>query len=282
MEENVMKLKLTTALVVVLMLALLNPAGLIAREKKITLATLEWEPYVGSTMAQNGFTAEIVVAAFKHSGYQVEIIFHPWVDTLALGQAGKVDGIFPAYHSRQREDHFVFSEPFAVSPLGFYKKSSAVAGPNIAQLRRAEENIVFPGDPRINPNAVLQGMKHYTFGVVKGYVHTPEFDAADYLTKVEAQNDTENLLNLINGRVNLTFIDRYVAKNIIVKKFPWHLQDYEFMMPPLATKPLFLAISLKTVNFRQKLMDFNQGLALAKQDGEIERLMNKYGLQSRF
>ena len=277
-----MKLKCTVALVVTILYVLFGTVATMAEQKKVTLATLEWEPYIGSKMPRNGLTAEIVVEAFKRVGYTVDIKFYPWTEALKLGEAGKVDGIFPAYHSKGRETHFLFSEPFAQSPLGFYKKSAAVAGPNISQLKRADENIVFPEDPRVDQAAVLNMMKQYTFGVVKGYVNTPEFDAATFLKKVESGSDEENLRNLINGRVDLIFIDRYAAKNIIVKKFPWHLQDYEFMEPALATKPLYIGFSKKVAAHRQKLKDFNRGLKLAKEDGVLKRLTDKYGLRSRF
>ncbi len=277
-----MKLKCTVALVVTILYVLFGTVATMAEQKKVTLATLEWEPYIGSKMSRNGLTAEIVVEAFKRVGYTVDIKFHPWTEALKLGEAGKVDGIFPAYHSKGREAHFLFSEPFAESPLGFYKKSAAVAGPNISQLKRADENIVFPEDPRVDQTAVLNMMKQYTFGVVKGYVNTPEFDAATFLKKVESASDEENLRNLINGRVDLIFIDRYAAKNIIVKKFPWHLQDYEFMEPALAAKPLYIGFSKKAAGHQQKLKDFNRGLKLARKDGLLERLTDKYGLRSRF
>jgi ABC-type amino acid transport substrate-binding protein len=201
---------------------------------------------------------------------------------MKLGRAGDVDGIFPAYHSKSREEHFAFSQPFAESPLGFYKKSTAVAGPNISQLKRSEENIVFPEDPRINQTRVLEKMKQYKFGVVAGYVNTPEFDQATFLKKVEAASDEENMMNLINEQVDLIFIDRYVAKNIIVKKFPWHLADYEFMEPPLANKPLFVGFSKKVEGYEDKLKDFNRGLEIAREDGVLKRMINKYGLRSRF
>lgn len=277
-----MKAKWLAALAVALLMIMFESTFTLAQSKKITLATLEWEPYIGSTMPRKGLTAEIVVEAFKRVGYSVEIKFHPWDETLKLGESGQVDGIFPAYHSQSREAHFVFSEPFAESPLGFYKKSAAVAGPNISQLKRAEKNIEFPEDPRIDQAAVLKMMKQYTFGVVKGYVNTPEFDAATYLKKVEAASDEENLRNLINGLVDLIFIDRYVAKNIIVKKFPWHLQDYEFMQPALENKPLFVGFSKKAAGHKKMLEDFNRGLRLLRDDGLLERLANKYGLKSRF
>lgn len=277
-----MKLKCLAALMVAILFVLFGTTATWAEQKKITLATLEWEPYIGSKMPRHGLTAEIVVEAFKRIGYTVEIKFYPWTEALKLGETGEVDGIFPAYHSKSREEHFVFSEPFAESPLGFFKKSAAVAGPNISQLKRAEENIVFPEDPRVDQTAVLEMMKQYKFGVVKGYVNTPEFDAATFLKKVEAASDEENLRNLINGAVDLIFIDRYAAKNIIVKKFPWHLQDYEFMEPALANKPLYVGFSKKAADHQQKLKDFNRGLKIAKEDGLLKRLTEKYGLRSRF
>jgi ABC-type amino acid transport substrate-binding protein len=277
-----MKLKCLAALAVAILLVMFVTTAAVAEQKQITLATLEWEPYISSKMPKYGLTAEIVGEAFKRMGYKVEIKFYPWSEALKLGETGKIDGIFPAYHSKSREEHFVFSEPFAESPLGFYKKSTAVAGPNISQLKRADKNITFPEDPRVDQTAVLKMMQQYKFGVVKGYVNTPEFDAATFLKKTEAKSDEENIRNLINGQVDLIFIDRYVAKNIIVKKFPWHLQDYEFMEPVLASKPLYVGFSKKTAGHQQKLKDFNRGLKIAKEDGLLKRLTNKYGLTSRF
>jgi len=277
-----MKTKWLAALAVASLIIMFGSALSLAQPKKITLATLEWEPYIGSKMPRHGLTAEIVVEAFKRVGYSVDIKFHSWSEALKLGESGQVEGIFPAYRSQSREADFVFSEPFAESPLGFYKKSAAVAGPNISQLKRAEENIEFPEDPRIDQAAVLRMMKQYKFGVVKGYVNTPEFDEATYLEKVVAASDEENLRNLINGVVDLIFIDRYVAKNIIVKKFPWHLQDYEFMHPALDNKPLYVGFSKKVAGHSKMLEDFNRGLRLVRDDGLLNRLANKYGLKSRF
>ncbi len=275
-------IRYVTTLMVVILTIFLGTAESLAEPKKVSLATLEWEPYIGVNMSRNGLTAEIVVEAFKRVGYTVEINFYPWTEALAKGQSGQVDGIFPAYHSTEREAFFLFSEPFAESPLGFYKKSTAVAGPNISQLGRTAKNIVFPEDPRIDQAAMLKKMAQYTYGVVSGYVNTPAFDAADFLKKVEAKSDEENVMNLLNGMVDLIFIDRYVAKNILVKKFPWHLQDYEFMEPPLATKLLYIGFSKKATNYEQKVKDFNRGFMIVKKDGLLKRLTNKYGLKSRF
>jgi polar amino acid transport system substrate-binding protein len=110
-----MKLKCTTLIVVAILFTLFGTTATVAEQNIIRLATLEWEPYIGSKMPRNGLTAEIVAEAFKRVGYTVDIKFYPWTEAVKLGETGKVDGIFPAYHSKHREAHFLFSDPFAES-----------------------------------------------------------------------------------------------------------------------------------------------------------------------
>jgi ABC-type amino acid transport substrate-binding protein len=253
---------------------------LLAQQTMVTLATLEWEPYVGSEMFYKGMIAEIVTESFRKAGYRVEFKFMSWTDGMAAARKGDLDGIFPAYFDKSREADFVFSEKLMDSPLGLYKKSSKIPaggpGPK-ADLDDKVPDIAYQVDPRINQTEALKGLKEITFGVVAGYVNTPEFDAADFLTKVEAENDEENLKNLFEGKVQLIVIDRYVAKNILVKRFPWQLGEVDFMEPPLENKPLFVIFSKQAKGHEQMLKDFNAGLAQVKADGVLKEIMRKYG-----
>jgi ABC-type amino acid transport substrate-binding protein len=257
-------------------------APLSAEQKTVTLATLEWEPYVGSEMAYKGMTAEIVTAAFQKAGYTVHFKFQPWAEGLAAARKGDVDGIFPAYDDASRRAAFVFSDKLMDSPLGLYKRSSKTlpGGPGAwGELYEKAPEITFQVDPRIDQTEALKGLKDFSFGVVSGYVNTPEIDAADFLTKVEAENDLENLKNLFEGKVQLIVIDRYVAKSILVKKFPWQLGEFDFMEPPLEKKPLYVIFSKQVKGHEEMLKDFNAGLALVKADGMLKEIMRKYGLQ---
>ena len=60
------------------------------------------------------------------------------------------------------------------------------------------------------------------------------------------------------------------------------MQDYEFMEPALANKPLYVGFSKKVADHQRKLKDFNRGLKIAEEDGLLKRLTDKYGLRSRF
>ncbi len=47
------------------------------KTKTIRIATLEWEPYIGQKLADEGFMAEITREAFRRGGYKVEYIYLP-------------------------------------------------------------------------------------------------------------------------------------------------------------------------------------------------------------
>lgn len=259
----------------VLILAMAFPVS--AARKNVHLLTLEWEPYVGSRMPGNGYTAEIVSRAFTKAGYAVTISFHAWDAAMAIAARGEADGIFPAYHEKRREKHFLFSQPFAESPLGLCRRKYFQTQSPTGVSEKSGIDIQFITDPRIDPTQALMDLKEYSFGVVKGYANTPEFDAAEFLAKVTAKSDEDNMAHLLRDRVNLIVIDRYVARNIIVKKFPWHSDKVEFMHPPLQVKKLYLAVAKEANGAEKKLKDFNAGLAILIEDGILEKLKHQYG-----
>lgn len=187
-------------------------------------------------MLNKGYTAQIITQAFTKAGYEVSISFHPWDEAMAMAARGEADGVFPAYHEKSREEHFIFSNSFASSPLGLCKRKYLQMQSPQGISEKSGINIQFVTDPRIDQTQTLKELKQYTFGVVKGYVNTPEFDAADFLKKVTVSSDTDNLAELMRDRVELIVIDRYVVRNILVKKFPWHLDKVEFLHPPLSNK----------------------------------------------
>ena len=63
-----------------------------AKTKEIILTSLDWEPYIGEKLHTNGPLAEILKRAFEIEGYELKIIFYPWIR--AVNEAEKAhDGI---------------------------------------------------------------------------------------------------------------------------------------------------------------------------------------------
>lgn len=251
-------------------------------EKKVKLLTLTWEPYVGLNMPKQGISASIVRMAFEKAGYKVDIQFLDWDTALQMAKEGKADGLFPTYLTEERKQWFLYSDAFGKSPLGLCKMrplhSFSPGGIEYKKDTKFKVDLIqYKTDPRIDQTQALRELKQYKFGVGQDYANTPEFDAADFLEKVVVKNDEDNILQLLQGDVEIIVIDKYVAKNIIAKKFPWRTGDIEFMEPPLSIKDLYLAIPKGIENAEEKMRDFNLGLGILMKDGTIDKLLRVYG-----
>jgi polar amino acid transport system substrate-binding protein len=232
------------------------------RGEPVRLASLEWEPYVGSEMPDQGYVAALIRAAFADQGMDVEIQFYPWARALHLARTGAVDGLAPEYFNPSREAEFQFSAAFPGGPLVLYK-------------RRADA-IVFSTDPAQHQDAALQALKARRFGVVRGYLNTPTFDAAGYLIKEEANDDATNLRKLVYGRIDLAVIDRRVAEHLIRTSYPDYARRIEPMEPALADIPLYIAFSRRSPRMQEVLAAFNRGLEAMRADGRLEALHQRY------
>jgi len=249
--------------ILILILSFLFSTGvLMAGPKTVTLATLEWPPYIGTSLPHDGYVAEIVVEAFKRSGYQTDIQFFPWARAVHTIEVGSRDGLFPEYFSKDRAKQCVFSNPFLGGPVGFYK--------------RKDTRISFNGNPQKELEKVLKGLRQYKFGVVRGYINIADFDAATYLTKIEADSDESNLKKLHVKRTDLIFIDKFVASYIIKTKHFEMLADLEFMEPPLEQKLLYICFSKQSAGYQEKLKAFNRGLRSIKSDGTIKKIIARH------
>ena len=261
----------TRALVAALLAAALSiAANATAAPKKpvadarpvVRLASLEWEPYIGAKMPDQGYVAALIRAAYADQGMRVEIEFYPWARALHLARTGAVDGLMPEYFDASREGEFEYSAAFPGGPLVLYK--------------RRGDAIAFATDPLRHQDAALRALKVRRFGVVRGYLNTPVFDAATYLTKEEANDDATNLRKLVYGRIDLAVVDRRVAEHLIRTQYPDYAGKIEPLSPALAEIPLFIAFSRKSPRKAQALAAFNRGLAAMRADGRMDALYQRY------
>jgi len=228
----------------------------------VRLATLDWEPYIGTRMPDQGYAAALVRAAFADQGWTVQIEFYPWARALHLAGTGAVDGLMPEYYNPSRLAEFKYSAAFPGGPLVFYK--------------RRGDPVSFAVDPSKQPDAALRALRGKRFGVVRGYLNTQEFDAASYLTKEEANDDATNLRKLVYKRIDLAVIDRRVAEHLIRTEYPGYRTRIEPMSPALAEVPLYIAFSRKSPRNAAALLAFNRGLAAMKKDGRVDALYQRY------
>jgi ABC-type amino acid transport substrate-binding protein len=254
------------AAIALFLFALAGPAGAATQAKTVRLATLDWEPYIGRKLPDQGYTAALIREAYRDQGWTVQIEFYPWARALHLARTGEVDGLMPEYFNSSRKNEFMYSFPFPGGPLVLYK--------------RRDEPIAFSTDPHTDQDRALRALQDKRFGVVRGYLNTPVFDAAKYLHKEAANDDATNLRKLVYKRVDLAVIDRRVAEYIIRTQYPAYAGKIEPMEPALADNSLFIAFSLKSANHGEARAAFNRGLTAMKKDGRIDALYAKYILNA--
>ncbi len=222
----------------------------------IKLASLEWEPYIGPKMPDEGYVAEIMKEAFKRNEKTVLIDYLPWARAVKMTKDGDYVGYMPEYYSEDLKKDFILSTSFPGGPLGFFKKKTT--------------KISFK---------TLEDLKPYSIGVVRGYVNTAEFDAATYLKKDEAKDDLTNFKKLIVGRIELIVCDKNVGEHLLKTELKESAGEVEFVEPALENKDLYLCISKSQQNGQKIINEFNAAIKQMADDGTMQKILDKHGIK---
>lgn len=243
-----------TQRILMTLIALLTFSTISAAAETIRLATLDWEPYIGKSLKNNGYVGEVIREAFQRSGYTVTMDFLPWARVVKMAKEGKYDGYFPEYPADNLNDDFLLSSHFKGGPLVFFKRKG--------------ESIPFSS---------LESLKPYRIGVVRGYINEKNFDAATFLKKDEGTDDLTNFKKLLKKRIDLVVADQFVGSHLIQTHLPDDQGNIDVVDPPLELKDLILCIAKGTPDAQKKMDAFNQGLDAIKSDGTLDRILKSHG-----
>jgi ABC-type amino acid transport substrate-binding protein len=243
-----------------LIVTLLHSASCFAAGKRFTFITVDFPPYYGSELPNNGWVSEVVKTALELQKYEVEFKFSSWTDALEYTGEGDYDALLGAYRTAERAKNYFFSAPIGQVRTGFFK--------------RKETDISF---------SELPELKNYKIGVVKGYATSRKFDAAGYLKKIQVSSLDNGLQMLYEGKLDLMADSRSVG-NYRLSKFlensiPGISNDIEFIKPVLAMNKIYIAISKKATNAQKKLIDFNKGLRKIYKNGSFRKIKKKHALK---
>ncbi len=254
-------LVLTVLSLIGLPLAAQPPARL-----QVRLATLEWPPYVGSSLPGQGYAAEVVRDACARHGVDVTFDVMPWARALMLGLRGDYAGVMPEYRSTRREAEFAFSTSFSGGPVGLYKRRS--------------DTIAYAQDSSTDLDAALRSVAQYRIGIVRDYINNATFDRATYLKREEAASDSVNLRKLAHSRVDLAFADRWVAEYLLRTDPLLRSAELEMLQPPIEEPALHIAWSRQSDIAAAARPACDAGLAELLGDGTIKQLRKRHGLSS--
>jgi len=166
-----------------------------AAADKVYMASLEWPPYSGSALPDQGAAIAVAKAALEAMGHELVVEFYPWSRAVKLVQQpnSKYVAYLPEY--KYETEDFQFSEPLGEGPLGLVE--------NVSKPITWEQ---------------VEDLERYRIGVVQDYVNTKAFDdlVAAGRIKVEAVGtDTQNILKVAAGRLNAAVIDSNVMAYLL-------------------------------------------------------------------
>lgn len=215
----------------------------------VSVATLNWAPYISKDMPKQGYVAQIIRESFSREGMDVNFNFWPWARTKDMAKRGMVEAYGPEYYAKKLENKFYISDPFPGGPAGLFCLK--------------KDDISYDS---------LQDLKKYNIGVVRGYVNEKEFDAASYLKKDPAKDDLTNIKKLFAERVDLIFCDKYVGK-WLAKQNGYDPEKMKFIKP-MVQHNLYLCFPKQVQGSQNNLNAFNSGLQKIKADGTLETTIN--------
>lgn len=233
---------------------LLALAPVLAADRPLRLASLEWAPYVGARLPSEGLTAAIVKAVARQAGLTSQISYAPWSRAVQVGsQDPAYAGYFPAYYVLARKKTCHLSGVLGHSVTGFaYLKEQPLQWQTLADL----------GSTKI--------------GIVQDYANGDEFDALrseGRLNTDTAPSDVSNLRKLLAGRVAVAVIDQEVLRYLLANEPSLQAAQGRILFHPrvLTNSSLHICFQ-RSAQGRELQLAFDRALARV----DIRQLENAY------
>ena len=224
--------------------------------EKITLASVNWEPFTAEYLPYGGIMGEIAHKAFTDAGYELEIVFVPWNRAMQRGKTGQFDGLIGIYYTDERDKHFCFSKPLCNADISFFSLKN---------------------NPRVTLNEYesLNELDKYSIGVINGFSYGAEFDNKPFSHLEISDNMNINVHKLIDHRIDLLVESKENFLYFMHLNHPELTKQIVEIKPVLITNPAYIAISRQNKNHEEIIEAFNKSLNILIENGEYRKIMNK-------
>ncbi|MCL9782253.1 transporter substrate-binding domain-containing protein [Vibrio sp. S4M6] len=219
----------------------------------INLGSIEYLPYYGPQLENNGVVSELIQASFEQQNIKSNIEFFPWVRLLKMTREAKVDAMFTVWCTSERARDFLYSQSLFPNEVVFFKRKSLP--------------ITFHS---------MKDLRSYRIGYVFGYAYADSFYQEPGLKLIKGYSDQENVIKLLEGKVDLVVLDKYQGRYLIKKLAPNGAHLYDNLPKPLSVDQQYLMVSKKHEEAEKIIDMFNQGLIEIKRNGEFAALLKKH------
>ena len=210
-------------------------------------------PYADRQLPEQGLALELVAHLMTRAGYQSEVSIESWSRALEGVRIGVYDALATAWYTEERAADFLFSEPYIDSQL------------ILLALRSA------PGD--YTSLASLTGKR---LGVRADYAYGVDLAAVPGLELVEENHLIQNLMNLLNGKVDVVIGDQRTVALQLEEYLQTQRHKFQVLPIDLPGRSRHVAASRALPNSEQMIAAFNAALAEARRDGSVAAIIEKW------
>ncbi len=237
------------AVCLVVALALSMPAS----AQKVQLLANTSPPYADKKLPEQGLALELVSHIMKRAGYDPDIQIEIWSRAMEGVRIGLYDALATAWHSDEREKDFIFSEPYLESRLILVSlRSNPVIFRELSQL---------------------QGKR---LGVRSDYAYGIDFASIPGLTMVEENHLIQNLMDLLNGRVDVVVGDQRTMALQLNEYLQTQAHKFEVAPVSLPGRSRHVAASRELAGSQAMIDAFNKALAETIEDGSHAAIVRKW------
>ncbi len=219
----------------------------------VTLTASTSPPYADQKLPNQGLAMEVVTHVFQRAGYTPEIEFKIWSRAMEGVSVGLYDALAAAWYSPERAEEYHFSEPYLTSQLILLKLRS---------------------DPtRYLDKSHLAGKR---LGTQADYAYGVDFDAITGLRLVPENHAIQNLLSLLNGKVDVVIGDQRTLAMQLHEYLPKEMHKFEVVDANLPTRARHVAASRAIDGEETMIANFNKALAATRKDGSYAAIVAKW------
>lgn len=236
------------------LLLLLCFAPLAAADEPILLVTNEWTPYVSSDRDNPGLITEIILAAFKEAGVEVQVEFRPWRRCALMVEDGAAFAAFPYARTETRQKYAWFSDPiWECRNVFFYLKG-----------RRGNFDYTS-----------LEALRSFVIAGTSGNYYEGVFREKN-LTVDYAPGEASGVRKLWEYRADLFAEAEAVGWTLINRLFPGSTFMFGSTPTPWNVNPQSLMVSRRYPDAHILMERFNSGLKTIRENGTYTRIVRKY------
>lgn len=250
------RIKLSVCFIVFFVLVLFIPQRSYAGKKIITLASTNWEPYVGEELYKEGFISDLVRAIMAESGYKVVYYYRPWSRAILETKNGTFDGLMAVYRNPEREKTMAFPDVL------WQVKEEFIACKN--------KGIVYRKD--------LKNLLKYKVGTLRGSFQAEELKQAGI--RIEGvTNHSQNVNKMLYRRLNIVIMPRSVFYYHLKRlKSDSNRKRFEILTPPFRVYGMYTVFSKKNPKYKKLTRDFNRGLKKIKANGIFKKILKDHNI----